>query len=247
MIDKLRRDPNVLLRQLRKNLDTSEMSIGHPYFQSSNPEMRKELLELREKNRGGKLKFKNDSKDKMLLSVCAIKSKLYIKLYSDYSLVKKIKGVPFSARDKLTFDHYLDCIFDGKTINLDINCFSSEKFQIFLKKIQKVALTSFDSKRFMVNRFFSVPFGDCRIPKFLNDMKKNQKIELFENEIFGIPPDLISNPNIGFSSADFEDKNFDNGLNKETVLYNDITRKFILPNTIEDQYNSNNIPYLLQY
>ena len=69
------------------------------------------------------------------------------------------------SRQKIHFKDYLECIKKIKSFETKIACLTSKDHNITLNIVKKIAMSSFDSKRYIFDcGIHSVPFGSSFIP-----------------------------------------------------------------------------------
>ena len=99
------------------------------------------------------LRFKLESKDKRIVAVCSLRSKLYAVLYSDKNELLKMKGVPYSAfrKNSIRFQAYLDCIEGKRKKKAQFYRIGCKKHQVshFLQS-KSALISSFDDKRWLL-------------------------------------------------------------------------------------------------
>ena len=74
-----------------------------------------------------------------------------------------LKGVPFYRRKDITFQQYLSCLSTGKSLKTDLARLQFTKQEMSLIKQTKIALSSFEDKRYYIDNFKSLGYGhpDC--------------------------------------------------------------------------------------
>ena len=79
---------------------------------------------------------------------------------------KKLKGISRNTvKQTLKFDHYKKCLIDGITHLASMIMFRSDLHIVKTIQIQKIAMTQFDDKRYLMNDgITSLPFGHHSIP-----------------------------------------------------------------------------------
>lgn len=171
-------DLNTDLEKIRDSLDTSNFNPQHPLYSPNNAS---ELFYV-------KMELPSHS----ILAGVFLKAKAYAllirpnhtqfayenkkKASSEYNVrsdkllqLHRCKGVPAVARENLLFEHYLS-ILTEKNMNhkVDYNKLSSKDHTIHKIKQRKLALTSFEDKRQLLNcSIHTKPYGDSSIhPQF---------------------------------------------------------------------------------
>lgn len=90
-----------------------------------------------------------------------LRSKMYTFKVQDGTVTKKLKGVKKSCLDnKITFEDYYNCLFNKEEKLTSMNLIRSRKHTIFSVKQNKLALSSKDEKRCILeNKINTLPFG----------------------------------------------------------------------------------------
>ncbi len=74
--------------------------------------------------------------------------------------VKKCKGVGKAAvRHELLFEHYRSCLLHREKKSVTMTAIRSKLHQVSTVRQHKVALASFDDKRYMLDDVSSLPYG----------------------------------------------------------------------------------------
>ena len=166
------------LKKISNTLDTSNFNKQHPLY---SPEHASELFY-----------FKMELPSHNILAAVFLKAKAYAflieanndqyiyenknKQCSDYTVRKdkylqlhRCKGIPAVARKNLLFEHYLNILLENKIEHKVIfNKLSSKSHTIHQVKQKKLALTSFDDKRQLLNcSIHTKPYGYANLdPQF---------------------------------------------------------------------------------
>ena len=165
------------LEKIRDTLDTSNFNKCHPFYSPNNAS---ELFHV---------KIELPSHD--ILAGVFLKAKAYALLVrrnceqfsyenkkkpsteyhvrSDNLLqLHRCKGVPAVARENLLFEHYLSVLCEDKKFRkVNFNKLSSNAHTIHQIKQRKLALTSFEDKRQLLNcSIHTKPYGDSTITDF---------------------------------------------------------------------------------
>lgn len=69
------------------------------------------------------------------------------------------KGVKRSVRDRLGIDHYKSCIFGVSQVNVEQTMIAPKDHKNRLVRMQKVAFSSLDDKRYQLCHLHSAPYG----------------------------------------------------------------------------------------
>ena len=130
----------------KNQYDFSEYPKNHPNFDMSN----KKVLG----------KFKDELNSKIITEFIALKPKMYSFEFIDNTVIKnenKCKGVKKSV--DLKHDEYKQSLFNEEIIYKEFYNLQLNKQNIYLDKINKIALNPFDSKRYWIDDINSVPYG----------------------------------------------------------------------------------------
>ena len=102
-------------------------------------------------------KFKDEAAGKPILEFVGLKSKMYSYLVGESSLKppivhKKAKGVKkIVVKKEIKHRDYLDVLFNKKTIHHRMNTIKSELHQINSYHLDKVSLSPYDDKRYILD------------------------------------------------------------------------------------------------
>ena len=141
-------------RHVHKFMDYSNYPSNHPFFSMKN----KSKLGF----------FKDELAGKYLCTeFIGLKSKCYGMNLKDLTLPrtftnKKVcKGLGrLAIKNRLQFEHYKQCLLKNIPKRLDFHVISSRKHKITTKRVNKKALTHFDSKRYIFScGIHSEPYG----------------------------------------------------------------------------------------
>ena len=122
-------------------------------------------------------KFKDELAGNIMTEFVALRAKMYAFTYnSDVNPaaerdglarpreVKKCKGIArATVRKELTFAMYKHCLQSRRKRKGEMNVIRSDRHQVFTQKVWKVALSSYDDKRFLLDDVSSLPYGHYRI------------------------------------------------------------------------------------
>ena len=96
--------------------------------------------------------FKNESKDQIIKSAVGLSSKVYTAEYEDEENKKelvKFKGLPKSyVKNHLEFKMYKNCLMNQTTTKAKFWRMKTKNYKLSTKLQEKIALSSFDDKRF---------------------------------------------------------------------------------------------------
>ena len=144
-------------RMLSPIMDFSNLDPCHPLYSD------------KLKNVAGFLK--NETPSARILKMCALKAKTYAyvteqDLNASKATQAKCKGVKKSARDKLRFEHYKQCIISPKVQTITQFSINSKNHCNRLVKVTKRAFSSMEDKRWYLCPRHSVPYGSVLIKRF---------------------------------------------------------------------------------
>ena len=92
--------------------------------------------------------FKDEVAGKQITHFIGLRPKLYSFKIEDGKNVKKCKGIKKSVVAKgITFEHYFDCLFTGEKQMRSMKIIQSKNHDIYSKEVNKIALSSEDNKR----------------------------------------------------------------------------------------------------
>jgi hypothetical protein len=148
------------LKVIRNIMDFSNYPETHPNFDDTN------------KNKLGY--WKDELQGKVMTEFVGLRSKTYCFLLEndkkEESFHSKCKGVTKSYRKRIPFSSYKKCIETFSKINITQFQIRSKNHNIFTAKINKLAFSSFDDKRYlMMCGYHSVSYGS----KFILNEKQN--------------------------------------------------------------------------
>ena len=86
----------------------------------------------------------------------------------------KAKGVPTSAlKANFEFKHFEHTLNNDTTQKVDFTCIRSNKHTIYTMDLNKVALSSYDNKRFYIDKINSYAYGHYKILELKNKSTTN--------------------------------------------------------------------------
>ena len=92
--------------------------------------------------------FKDEVGGRQITHFVGLRPKLYSFKVEDDKVVKKCKGIKKNVVKKvITFDDYIRCLFSGEKQMMNMKIIRSENHDIYSKEINKIALSSNDDKR----------------------------------------------------------------------------------------------------
>ena len=93
-------------------------------------------------------KFKDEVAGRQITKFVGLRPKLYTFKIEDGSLTKKCKGVKKNVVKKgIEFENYVECLFTGEKQMRTMKIIRSENHDIYSKEVNKIALSSEDDKR----------------------------------------------------------------------------------------------------
>lgn len=111
--------------------------------------------------------FKDELNGEIISEFVGLRSKMYCVKSLGVEKKKKAKGVKkYVLKKDITFDDYVNCIKNSCVIVKNQNSFRSKMHTVYSVQQQKVALSPFDDKRFILsNNIDTLPWGHFDIPK----------------------------------------------------------------------------------
>lgn len=109
--------------------------------------------------------FKDELNGQIMTEFVGLKSKMYSIRVNNIDKMKKAKGVKkYVLNNKISFDDYMTCIRENCSIVRSQNSFQSKQHTVFSVKQRKVALSSADNKRYVLeNNIDTLPWGHYSI------------------------------------------------------------------------------------
>lgn len=110
--------------------------------------------------------MKDECNGAIMTEFVGLRSKVYSFSVQDRTITKKLKGVKKRALQKrITFDDYKKCISDGTRKLTTMQTIRSSKHDLFSLKLNKLALSPHDEKRFICDDNVStLAWGHYKIP-----------------------------------------------------------------------------------
>ncbi len=130
------------------------------YFDFSNYSENHDLYSVENKKKPGF--FKDECAGNIIKSFVGLRSKMYsIKMDNDLADEYKIaKGVSRSViANDLTFQNYVDCLFGNNQVEHSFSSIQSKDHKVFTGKQNKICLSPFDDKRFLLNNIDTLPYA----------------------------------------------------------------------------------------
>lgn len=154
-----------IMRKLKHIMDFSNYDASHPLYDDS----RRNALKY----------WKDETEGKDIAAFCGLASKSYCIKLADDSFSGKCKGVKRGYRKTLTFEQYKSCVVNVRQLNLEQSSILSKNHSIYSVSMNRVALTSFDSKRFQTCSKHTLAYGS----KFITEYMINKQCPLCINKI----------------------------------------------------------------
>tara|TARA_B100000378_G_C17723817_1_gene299756 strand:- start:21 stop:407 length:387 start_codon:yes stop_codon:yes gene_type:complete len=118
-------------------------------------------LQLRNKKVLGK--FKDELKGVPMLEFVGLRSKMY-SFRTSSKEVKKLKGIKTSVvKRDIHFAHYKECLESHKRMTAKQTLFTVEKHHVKTVVQNKISLSSYDDKRYLLNNISSLAYGHYEI------------------------------------------------------------------------------------
>lgn len=144
-------DSKAFMNHIKQYMDFSNYPVSHPLYSNENK---------------SKLGFFKDELQGTLKCVefVGLRAKCYalkLKNGEEISEKKVCKGLgKFAIKNRLKFIHYKKCLFEGKDRRFSYHSIRSKKHNISTVRLNKKALSHFDSKRWIFDcGIHSVPYG----------------------------------------------------------------------------------------
>ena len=118
---------------------------------------------------------KDDQKGTIIKEIIALKSKSYFINVHEDEIIKRLKGVTKATiKNQVTFEDAKECLENGKKIYHKNYTIRAENFELNTIEQNKISMSSFDNKRYLVNNIETIPYCDEEIKnnilneKFIN-------------------------------------------------------------------------------
>ena len=96
--------------------------------------------------------FKDEVGGRQITHFIGLRPKLYTFKIEDGATNKKCKGIKKNVVSKgITFEHYFECLFTGEKQMRSMKIIRSENHDIYSKEVNKIALSSEDDKRIVLD------------------------------------------------------------------------------------------------
>ena len=156
-------DTDSLLYHIKTPNLTTHMTEIHDELDTSNYPADHELYTMKNKKVVGK--FKDECAGEKLDAFCGLRAKMYcIKKKNRDS--KRAKGVSKATIKTLMFDDYLHALREGASIRKRGRKISSYYHQVVTEAVNKIALSAYDDKRYILDDGIStLAYGHKLIPK----------------------------------------------------------------------------------
>lgn len=110
-------------------------------------------------------KMKDEFKSKRAKIFVGLRSKMYCLEVQGGNTIKKVKGIKSNVvKNTITFNHFQSCLFDKKPIYREQRKIISHFHNVYTEKETKLALSSCDDKRYILNDCHdTLPYGHYKI------------------------------------------------------------------------------------
>ena len=137
----------------KRRFDLSNYLQDHPLYDIS--------------NKGVLGKMKDEVKGHTMTEYCALKAKLYSFVVEGNLESKKAKGVKKSVvRKMMVFQDYVNCLKNDHQLYCSISGIGSFRHQLYTTEQKKIALSSFDDKRCVLeDGIHTLAWGHRSIPR----------------------------------------------------------------------------------
>ena len=127
--------------------------------------------------------MKDETNMNPIQKIACARSKLYSAKIKGDQIIKRTKGVQKCVINQtITFEDYENCIFNQEIILRTQRRIMNKYHQLYTIEEQKVALSSFDDKRYLIfDSTDTLPWGHYRIPQL--EAEKQEKLRRLEATI----------------------------------------------------------------
>lgn len=110
--------------------------------------------------------FKDELNGDILTEFVGLRSKMYCVKSEGVEIMKKAKGVKkYILKKTITFDDYINCLKENGVVMRQQNSIRSIKHNVFSVKQTKIALSSLDNKRYILEgNIETLPWGHYKVP-----------------------------------------------------------------------------------
>ena len=128
--------------------------------------------------------MKDEVNDSEITEVVSVKAKQYAYLTEKNKCGKRCKGVRKAVVElDINFKDYKDCVFNRKTLIVEQKGIKSFNHELYTVKETKLALTSFNDKRFLLeDGINSFAYGHKSIPKEEAEEERVEEKQINENQ-----------------------------------------------------------------
>lgn len=146
--------------------DLSNYSSSHPMFEGMD---KREVQRIIMKNKKIVGRFKDECAGECIKEYVGLRAKCYSLLLDNQEQKNTGKGVKKQILKRTSHDRYKDCIFHNNdstkmVVQAEMNFIRSENHSVYNETIRKVALSSYDDKKFIVNDGITqLSYGHWRI------------------------------------------------------------------------------------
>lgn len=107
-------------------------------------------------------KFKDECGGNVIQEFVGLRSKLYSYRVKDVDICKA-KGIMRNTISKeITLNHYKNCLFRNSVVRCEMDAIRTSKHQLQIERINKIAISAFDDKRYLCNDIETHAFGHCK-------------------------------------------------------------------------------------
>ena len=115
------------------------------------------------------LTMTDELQGKIMLEVVCLRSKLYSIEFAG-GVKQSAKGVQKSVKKTLHHDSFKSCLLNKANIKRSMTQLQSKNHQIVVNRVQKIAVSSYDDKRFLLeDGIRSLAYGHYKLNKPLNN------------------------------------------------------------------------------
>jgi hypothetical protein len=139
---------------MKEHFDFCDYPKDHKIFEGLSDDV---IVDIKEKNKKVVKKFKDEMNGNIMTQIALLRSKVYAQ-NTNNECKKRCKGVKKNVvKNNLTFEDYENAVINDTVSYRQMTTFRSYHHQVYTQTMNKIALSSFDDKRFVLpNRV------DCR-------------------------------------------------------------------------------------